>query len=62
MVTHRQLQEAKEYINFEIKEGRLDEKEVEGLSDEEYVAFANKMDAQGTYNAEQDFEEAKGNI
>lgn len=43
MVTHKQLEEAREYLNQAIKQYNLDEVYINGLSDEEYVAFARRM-------------------
>ena len=46
MVTHRQLQEAKEYLEQAIKQYNLDEVYINSLSDEEYVALAKKMQSE----------------
>lgn len=46
MITHSQLEQAKEYLEQAIKEYNLDEVYINSLSDEEYVAMANKMQAE----------------
>lgn len=43
MVTHRQMQEAKEYLDQAIKQYNLDEVYINSLSDEEYVGMARRM-------------------
>jgi len=47
MITHRQLEEAKEYISYGIKEGYFNEEDFEDLTDEEFVAKARKLQDEG---------------
>ena len=47
MVTHQQLQEAKEYIDYGIKEGYFNEEDFENLTDEEFVKKAQELRDKG---------------
>lgn len=54
MITHRQLEEATEYVNCGIKEGYFNEEDFEYLSDEEFVLKANKLRDMGDASEEGD--------
>lgn|GEM_PF-6562207 len=49
--TYNQLEEAKAYINYGVKEGNLDESDFEDLTDEEFVAKARELMDRGDYYA-----------
>lgn len=51
MATHKQLEEAKQYINLGVKEGYFDEKEFEDLTDEEFVTKARELMDKGDFYA-----------
>lgn len=53
-VTHAQLEEARAYANFSIKEGYSTEEDWENLTDEEFVAKARELGDKGDILANTD--------
>lgn len=52
-ITHQQLQDAMEFINYNIKEGVYEQEQFDDMTDEEIVVFARKEEARAEWMAEQ---------